>query len=191
MTRLLPRAEDLVGRITGLRVKTFTNEDDLGGSGPAVVNVGLLGHRARDGGPLRLEFGVNGLPSGTFTDEVLRFPSGGERFAPAPDRAPRLTFGEIALTTGKEEGNRLLDLINDWREAAAAGTLGSDHLGAMITAIAAPAVATGVGVAGWALADPLTVAVGALIAYGLIEGHDNWTTLAAIDAIVEDSAGLV
>jgi hypothetical protein len=188
VTRLLPRASDLAGRITGLRVRTFTNEDDLGGSAPGVVQVSLSGHREASRAQA-LVFAEGGAPAGTFTDGTLRFISGGEGQITRPDRAPGLSFGAVTLTAGAEESTEMVDAIVKLRRMAEAGTFTQPEVQMMLGLGGGALVTAGGAAAGWALADPLTATLAALVTAAIIESHDNWSSLVAIDAVIADAGG--
>lgn len=200
-SRLLPRRSDIPGRITGLRVNTFTTVDDLAGpdalgpsSAPAAVLAGLKHHRARPesagGGALRLQFGSSGFGAGAYSgDQTLRFPSRNEGLEPIDNRSSALSFENIILTTGREASNDLLNQVVDLRRAAEAGAIDSARVSSLIAAMGPPLIATGSAAAGWAIADPVTAGVLALAVLLAIESHDNWSTYVSIDLVSENAAG--
>jgi microsomal dipeptidase-like Zn-dependent dipeptidase len=190
VTRLLPRPEDMLRRgeaITGLRIRTFTNEDDLDGAGPGVFTAKLTGHRHRDtGGDLRAEFGVGGISNGTFTESDIDFGSGAETLiADIVDRAPILTFGGLTLTTGPEGDDALVAMINDFRSIASGAGLGPEELLGALGAIAPGVVGAVTGIAGWAMLDPLSAGLVGVFTFMELESYDNWSTNVAVHLLVD------
>ncbi len=184
-TRLLPRASDLGGSITALNVRSFTNEDDLGGSAPARISFSLSGHRETTE-PDDLVFARSGAPAGTFTNDMLAFRSGGERLFSQPDRAQALSFGAVTLTAGEREEDQMLAKIGELRSAADAGVFLVPEVQGAIGLTVGGLAAAVPGAVGWAVADPITAGISALIAWAIIESHDNWSSLIAIDAVIND-----
>lgn len=190
-TRLLPRASDLGGTITALNVRSFTNEDDLGGSAPARIAYSLSGHRETTEADDIL-FAVAGASSGVFTNDTQNFRSGGEMVLSRTieDRAPELSFGAITLTVGPRPDGELLNKIVELRAAAEAGVFRTPEVRGAIGLTIGGLASAAPGIAAWAAADPITAGLSALIAWGLIESHDNWSSLVAIDAVINERGRL-
>lgn len=187
-TRLLPRAGDLGGSIAGLQVRTFTNEDDLGGSAPARISLSFSGHREATSAD-DLVFAASGAPAGTFTNDRLAFRSGGEGLISRPDRAQALSFGAVTLTVGAREEDEIIAKIAALRAAADSGAFLLPEVQASIGLAVGGLAAAVPGAVGWAIADPITAGISALIIWALIESHDNWSSLVAIDAVIAEGGG--
>jgi microsomal dipeptidase-like Zn-dependent dipeptidase len=191
VTRLLPRADELLRPgevITGLRVRTFTNEDDLDGAGPGALTAKLSGYRhSGTGGDLRTQFGAGGISNGTFTQSDIIFESGAETLiTDIEDRAAILTFGGLTLTTGTEEvDDALVAMINNYRSIARGGGLGPEELLAGLGAIAPGVIGLATSATGWAMVDPFSAGLASLFIYMELESYDNWSTNVAVHVLVD------
>ena len=163
VTQILPTARD-VGTFSNLRVATFTNEDDLGGSAPAGVRVELSGHRRSVSYELA---GGGGLASGSLTEDTLSLPSRRETDA---------SLRAITLSVGRT-GTGLVDAFVRARASAVAGAVSPAQIDFALGLLGGAAVSS----VPLILADPITAGLG-LIFSGLLADagidvfRDNWST---------------
>jgi len=163
VTHLLPSARD-IGTFASLRVATFTNEDDLGGSAPASIHLDLSGHRT---GLSQELAGGGGLASGSLTEDTILLPS---------RRETNDTLRAMTLRVGRTDTG-LVDALVRARAAAVAGSVSPEQIDVVLGLFGGAAVMT----APVIIAEPVAAGL-ALIFSGLLADagidvfRDNWST---------------
>ncbi|HYV85430.1 MAG TPA: PASTA domain-containing protein [Patescibacteria group bacterium] len=162
VTRLLPHLDPSTP-IDGFRVRTFTNEDDLGDSKPAAFVMGLSQHRQE----MRRTFAPRGLSNGSTSDDSFNLANAGE---------PISGITSLKLGAGSLDVNVELAGLAAWRKRTDDGRLTRDDVNQFLTAAGPIFVAETLNAIAWGVIWIPVVAIAE-------QQHDNWSTLVSVRAI--------